>query len=558
NSDVLNSAENITTVVSQSVLSRADWERIQSVLNQPKPKVYTRQEVVDGNIIWFDRVERKQREKQCRKAEEAQQLRKQAREDYLNMIYTEELEFKKKERQQAVDKANTKRFHQNGCVTKFNRALQKIYVQKENDALIEFNQEKQRADAEQKRLYEEEMRCRQEEALRQEQEKASQRQLYNKAVTEHQVEQMRKSNLLREKEKQQEKEERERLRGLHEQHEQELRHLTEIRAETKKNNLKNQLADISRGNLHREREAQKLNKEDKERKIVQFALKEKLEQRQNDLAERFRKRQLPIEIVTEKLAAIKEEQVSSTIQREETKFSKEVSEEDALVAKHHKDKKEKNAAALKSISAHREEKIKNKEQKVKAEQQSNMDWFLAQKQSDRLFLQKQKEKAQISRDNKIKCQDSNVTFKAEKRARLEQLKQEERDAEEKNAEQINEREKKLQQYVQHEFKTADSPLPSHLLAVRTGGHGFMVDANLQRKGKSAAYLPTTHFSKVNTRRTTLPSCWCGAYMPFSKKKSQPRPFLISFLCIPFPHNLPPTSSFTYTFPPTSYFPHIFS
>ncbi|GLD66723.1 golgin subfamily A member 6-like protein 22 [Lates japonicus] len=462
----------------EEVLSRADWERIQSSINQPEAKVYTRQEVVDSNLRrQFSLAEDKLLKARLIKQYEESQRRKQAKEERLNMLAAEEVELKRQDWQQAIDKANSKRFLQNGCVRKFNRALHMTHVQKENEALMEFNQERQRVAEERKRQSEEEMRSRLEEALRQEQEKAHQRQLYNQSVADYQMEQIKEKNQVREKERQQEEEERDRLRYLAELYAQELRNQAEEAAESKKTYLKYRLEDISSRKLLREEEAQKLNTVEKERQCVLSDIDEKLQQRKNFEAEKFRKRQIPIEIATDKLAVAKKEQAATTVQREEAKFTKEVAEQDAKEAKRSQKKQEDGAAMLKSICAHREAKIQEKEQQQKAKQKSSLDWLQAQRESSRLFREEQRHKAQRNRENNIKCQDLNVTSVAKKRSNDEQLKKEDHDAAVKDAERAAEREQQLQQYVQSELHHAAEGLRnvSHLLATSTGRHGYLLD-----------------------------------------------------------------------------------
>ncbi|XP_044053219.1 zinc finger CCCH domain-containing protein 13-like [Siniperca chuatsi] len=338
-----------------AVLSRADWERIQSSLNQPEAKVYTRQHVIESNALnLIFRTEDKLLKARCRKLQATKKLEQQAKEAHLNMLAAEEVELKKQDWQQAVDEANIKRFHQNDWVRKYNSGLLTTHVQKENEAVMKYNREKQRTAEERKRQYEEEMRSRENKALRQEQDKARQRQLYNQAVADHHIEQMKANKQLREEERQQEKEERDRLRGLDELHAQELRHQAEIKAESKKSCLKYHLEAISSADLNREREAQKLKTEEEERKRVRLDIEGKQKQRKNDQAAKFRV--------------------------------------------------------------------------------------------------------------------SNVTLKTENRAILDQLKKEEQDAAEKNAEQIGDRDKQLQQYVQcelHEAADSRRNVP-HLLAASTG------------------------------------------------------------------------------------------
>lgn len=462
----------------EAVLSRADWERIQSLLNQPKAKVDTRQEVVERNaLIQFSRAENKLNKAGVRKLHAAKTLERQAKEEYLNKIAAQEAELKKQQQQQVVKRANVMMFHQNGCVRRFHRVLQTMHVQKENEALVKFNREKQRNVKAQKRLCEEEVRCGQEEALREEWEKARQKQLHDQAVAVYQNEQMKEKRLLRENEMKQEKEERERLRSLDELHALEQRTLAHKQLESKRNHLECRLRDISSQNLQRESEAWKLNMEEEERKHIQCELEEQLLQRKNEQAEKFRKRQIPIEIATDKLAVRMKEQAAAKARKEEVKCLKEVAEQDAEEAKQLREKEEKKAAMIKSIAAHREVKMQEKKEKEEAEQKSNLDWFLAQRESDRLFLEKRKQKAQRIRENQSECQRTNDMMTAEKCARAERLKMEERDCALKSAEQAAEREKLLQQYVQRELhEAAESQLNVPLLlAARTEGHGYLVD-----------------------------------------------------------------------------------
>lgn len=497
----------------EAILSRVDWKRIQTLLNQPKVKVYTRQEVVEKNaLLQFSRAENKLNKATLRKQHAAKTLERQAKEEYQNKIAAEEAQLKKQEQQQVVERANVMMFHQSGCVRKFNRVLQTTHVQKENEALVKFNREKQRIVRAQKRKSEEETLVGQEEALREEQEKVHQKQLFDQAVAVYQTKQMKERQQLRENEMQQEKEERERLRYLDELYAQEQRTLAQKQVESKRNYLERQLGDISSRNLQRETEAQKLNTEENERKHVQFDLEENLQQRKNEQAEKFRKRQIPIKIATEKLAVTMKEQAAAKARKEEVKFLKEVAEQDAEVAKQQREKEEKKAAMIKSIAAHREVTIQEKKEKEEAEQKSKLNWFQAQRESDRLFLEKQKQKAQRTIENESECQQTNDTMMAEKRAIAERLKREECDSAVKSEEQAADRRKQLQHYIQCELhKAAESqrnvPL---LLAARTGGHGFLIDSEDPRyfcvnTGNPMPRLATdqTRFIKQRLERSSL-------------------------------------------------------
>lgn len=466
------------TAPQEAVLSKADWERIQSLLNQPKAKMDTRQEVVERNaLLQFSRVENKLNKAGLRKLHAAKILERQAKEEYLNKIATQEAELKKQHQQQVVKRAHVMLFHQNGCVRRFHRVLQTTHVQKENEVLVKFNKEKQRHVKAQKRQCEEEVRRGQEDALREEREKARQKQLHDQAVAVYQTEQMKERQLLRENQIKQENEERERLRSLDELHAQEQKTLAQKLLESKRNHLECQLGDISRQKLQRESEARKLNLDEEERKHIQCELEGKLQQRKNEQAEKFRKRQIPIKIATDKLAVRMKEQADAKAQKEEDTFLKEVAEQDAEDAKQLREKEEKKATMIKSIAAHREVKTQEKIEKEEAEQKSNLDWFLAQRKCDRLFLEKQKQKAQRFRENQSECQHTNDMMMAKTRACAERLKMEERERAMKSTEQAAEREKLLQQYIQCELHDAANSQRnvSLLLAARTGGHGYLVD-----------------------------------------------------------------------------------
>ncbi|XP_028456045.1 trichohyalin-like [Perca flavescens] len=454
---------------SSCILPRADWERIQSLLNQPKAKMYTRQETVDSNAFHqVSKAENKIVKARIGELQAAAKLERQTKEEYLKKLAAEEVELKKKEKQEAIEEANTKRLYQNGSVRKFNNGILKTQLQTENEILIEIKKEKQRLAQEQERQYVVEIWRRVEEALIQEQKKASQKQLNIQSVANHCIEQINVKQQLREDERQQEKEERDRLRALAALHAQELRHEEEKMVDSHKSSLQFRQREISSKILDREKEAQKLITEEVKRQHAQFDMEEKLQQRKIHQAEKLKKLQVPKEIVTEKLAVSKKKQ-AATSTHEESKISKAMAEQDAKVAKQQKDKEKNRAAMLKSINAQRERKVQEKEQNKKEEQQSKMDWFQAHKVSDRLFLEQKKQKAKRNNDNKINCRDTNATMTAEKHARLEHLKRHDHDAAQKQAEQICEKEKQLQQYVK---KAADKDV-QQLLAASTGRRGVI-------------------------------------------------------------------------------------
>uniref|UniRef100_A0A3Q3MYR5 Trichohyalin-plectin-homology domain-containing protein n=1 Tax=Mastacembelus armatus TaxID=205130 RepID=A0A3Q3MYR5_9TELE len=455
----------------------AYWERIQSIVNLPRSKMYTRQEMVDMNArAQFAKLDKSYLKTQQRKRLEKLKLKEQEKKEYFNQIAADERELQKQDTQKMIDKANLMRFHQNGCVRKFNSALQRTYVQKENEALIKYQQEKQRIAREQRSQPNLEMIRESEEAQRREQEDACKKQLHDRALAAFWTEQIKEKRRQREKKMQQEKEESDQLRNLDELPAQELKNQAQREQDSKKMYLRHMQEQMSSRKLQRETEAQILDKEEEVRQRHQLDKEQMLQQQKEHLAEKFRKRQVPIKTVTDKYAVRMREQDAARAQRE-LEISEEMAKQDAEVAKQQKEREEKRAAMLKDIYAHREAMIDQKKQKAKAEKETIQNCFQAQKEADRLFLEKQMLEAQRKRENNKQCQIFNDNLAALKHAHYEKLKREEHDAEVRDAEQAAARKKQLQDYIQSEIDKAAASQRNAavLLAVRTGGHGFLSD-----------------------------------------------------------------------------------
>lgn len=349
---------------------------------------------------------------------------------------------------------NSRFFNQNNAVKKFNSLVLRKRINQENQALAEMKARRQKLAEDENRKLEEKMHANWKEALRRDQQKVHQRRLENKAFVEYQVRQRREKELLKEKERLEDKKHREYLRNLDELHARDLIYEAEKKVQSQRINHKMLLDDIYRQNLDKEERARKLNIEEQKTKLAQLQSEEMLMQRKAEQAERFRKLQIPKEIVRDKLAATNKQQAATTALWEEQRFAKDVARKEAAMAKQQKEKEEKRAAELHSISAFRQKKIHEKEQKAKAEKQSSFDWLQALKEADQLSITNEKLRVQKVKNDLNKINQFNFSMAAEKRARsLQQLKQEERDAAVRNAEQI-EREKHFQQYVQQELHKA--------------------------------------------------------------------------------------------------------
>lgn len=424
-------------------------------MNQPKSEAWTRQDAVEKNAQrQFNRSEKRFTKTTQRRQHAAKTLERQAKEEYLDQIAAEEAELKRLDRQKDVDRARVMMFQQNGCVRKFNSVLLSIHVQRENEALIKFRKEKLRAAKEQEKRSEEEASCRQGEALRQEPQKAGQKQRDITALAAYQTQQMKEKQQLKEVEMQQKKDERQRLMLLNKLHAQEAAAQAQKRAESKKKHLEHQLEDIANRKLQREEEARKRAEE--EMKQVRPDSGRKLQPGNNERAGK-------LQMLMDQLA------VSKRQQREEANISE-------AEAARQQEEKEERAAVLRSIAAHREIRMQERQQMEEAEQKSNLDWFLAQRESDRLFVEEQEREAQRRREKAMECREANMAMAAEKRGQAEQLREEEREAAERSAGQAAQTERQLQNYILRELQAAAGSQRNVLLAAaNTLGHVFLVD-----------------------------------------------------------------------------------
>ncbi|XP_028427861.1 trichohyalin-like [Perca flavescens] len=406
-----------------TVLSKAQWVRLPSVFNQPKEaEVYNRQAEVGTRTPTSNVSE----------------------ENKILLAW---------QNMQEANKAD-----QRARGGRFNSVVFRKCLDNENKLLIELKRRKEKMAKDEDRKYEEMMQSKQEEALRLEQEKSLRKKLQNHTTAENLKQQMKKREQLKEEERLQEEKYAEFLRSLDEQHAQELRQEADKKAELKKDNLQNQLDDMAIRNLNMKREAQRLWSEEQKAKQDQLEMERMLLQRQTKGVHNFTDSQTPKQIVRENLMALQEEKAATVALTEEKMLAKHLADREADLAKQQKEEEEKKAAMFQSIAAHRQNTIREKEQKEKAERQSNVDWIQAQVEVDRLFLAKEKAKVKKIREDKIKLHNFNVALATEKRALLEELKREKRAAA-KNAEQFAVKDKQHRRYVENELLHAAENLP---------------------------------------------------------------------------------------------------
>ncbi|XP_026232649.1 coiled-coil domain-containing protein 173 isoform X2 [Anabas testudineus] len=330
------------------------------------------------------------------------------------------------------------------------RALLLTEVLKEREAQIELKQRIKSASKDLDKDFMDMVKTRDDEALRQEQEKALQKKLDRQAVAEGLKKQIKENEMARERQKAEIKKNGEEIQHLQELYQWEQRMEEERQAEQKRNLMQAHLEHLHNRDLIRAAEEQKQKAEEEQRKCFLSVKQKMMKLRKEKETEMFREAQNRRESIINKLTVKQREQTVS----EEGRIAKAVAERDAKQAQQQREEEEKKAAMLTSISTHRQLMRQEKELMDKMEQQNTRDKFQAMKEADRIFSEKQQLKAQRIRDDERKLQNFNVTLMAEKHAKNQQLKRDDHAFEAKNAEVIVEEEKQFQLYSQHVISSA--------------------------------------------------------------------------------------------------------
>lgn len=177
----------------------------------------------------------------------------------------------------------------------------------------------------------------------------------------------------------------------------------------------------------------------------------RLQQIKSEQSVKLRKLQIPKDVVGDNLAEMKKKQEQSLFIREEQFLRSGVAAQEEKRVNRQKAEEEKKVAALKLISAHREQIIMEREQQKCAEVKSSQAWLQINKEADRLQIIEETFKKQKAREARVKVDKVNVQFAAEKQVRLHRLKQDEYEAAVRNSELIAETEKRHQEYTEREM-----------------------------------------------------------------------------------------------------------
>ncbi|XP_054471948.1 cilia- and flagella- associated protein 210 [Anoplopoma fimbria] len=439
-----------------TVLTKSEWLRIQDELKQVnRDKESMRetakqrealhlqsQEVVK---LWSNTIAG-QRQKKL----EAKNIREEIEEEKRKLTDKEEAEYQEQHRKEAIEKAKSQLFYQTDRVKGLHRALLLTEVLKERETQIELKQRIKNASKDVDKEFLDSIKTREDEASRQEQEKALQRKLGRQAVAEDLKNQVRETELVKERQKIENKKDGEETQRLKELHQWEQRMEEERQAKLKRELMHAHMEHVTNRDLIKATDAQKQEAEEEHRKLFLSAKQKLMKLRKDRQTELFREAQMHREKIMNKLAITQKDQT----EREQQMIAKAVAEQEAKQAQRRWEEEEKKAAMLESIAAHRELTRQEKEKRDKSAQQNTRDTLQAKKEADRIFSEKQQLKAQRMKEDGRILQDFNTTQMAKKSARHQQLRREEYEFEVKNAELLAKEENQFQQYSQNIISAA--------------------------------------------------------------------------------------------------------
>ncbi|XP_026768737.3 cilia- and flagella- associated protein 210 [Pangasianodon hypophthalmus] len=439
-----------------TVLPKSEWRRIQDSVNRvnkqherliaaarQREAMHLHSKEVVKN--WSNTIAG-----QWQKKLEAKKIREEIEEEERKQIDIEEAKFQEQKRKDAIERAKTLQYYQIDRVKGFHSALLMTEVLKEREAQIELKKRKEKASKDVDKEILAVITRKEALALQQEWLKALEKKQKALAVAESLKQQIKEHEQAREEEIMEQKEEAEDVKRVHELFIKEQTTHEQKKQEEKRNIMKAYQEHLANKKSIQAAETEKQESEEERRKLFVKAKGKMMNLRKEKEAEMLREVERHREAVFEKLSTYHQEQTKN----EEERISKAAAEAEAKQDKQQREKDEKKAAMLKSISEHREAVQKELEYKKQEEKQKAIEMLNAKKASDIIFLQKQLLKAQKMKEAGKMLQDTYVQQMAEKHAQEQHMKNQEQEFEAKNAELIAEDENQFQNYAKHVIQKA--------------------------------------------------------------------------------------------------------
>ncbi|CAJ1073999.1 myosin-10-like [Xyrichtys novacula] len=290
--------------------------------------------------------------------------------------------------------------------------------------------------------------------LREQQEQSLRRKELWGRVDEENEEMVKEKRLLREKKIQAEKEEeRAELRALDELYAQEQKDQAEKEAQLKAANRKRRLDDIAEKNFYKQQREQQSILKDRKIERDRSEIEEQCWQRKEYIDPRFVQREFcmdKVRCMLEKEEKKKEESRA----RDEEKVCEEAKKQAAVEQIQEQIQGEKRDQMLQAVSAHNEAQMREKVQKQLEEKPRDLELIEAQKEDNRLYFERESQKAKSTRARNIQFSDGNVKLHAQRRAIQEQQRKEAKEAEKRQAKALAAEEKEFKEYAERELQKA--------------------------------------------------------------------------------------------------------
>ncbi|CAJ1066311.1 myosin-10-like [Xyrichtys novacula] len=359
---------------------------------------------------------------------------------------TQIAEEKERKKHETLDK-------ERDCVRRFHSQLDAINIRKENEELSKLRQERQKIAKEEERQFKEKMVLDDKQVLREQQEQSLRRKELWRRVDEENEEMVKGKRLLREKKIQAEKEERAELRALDELYAQEQKDQAEKEAQLKAANRKRRLDDIAEKNFYKQQREQQSILKDRKIERDRSEIEEQCWQRKEYIDPRFVQREFcmdKVRCMLEKEEKKKEESQA----RDEEKVCEEAKKQAAVEQIQEQIQGEKRDQMLQAVSAHNEAQMREKVQKQLEEKPRDLELIEAQKEDNRLYFERESQKAKSARARNIQFSDGNVKLHAQRRAIQEQQRKEAKEAEKRQAKALAAEEKEFKEYAERELQKA--------------------------------------------------------------------------------------------------------
>ncbi|XP_051937526.1 cilia- and flagella- associated protein 210 [Hippocampus zosterae] len=456
-----------------TVLTKADWSRIQDEINQVDKEKERMMEATRQREALH--LKSKQMAKlwpntlacQRQKKLEAKKIRDQVEEEKRKQIDMEEAKYQEEKRKEAVEKAKTQLYYETERVKGLHRALLLTEVLKEREAQIKLKQRRKSAFKDLDEEYIRMLKAREDEALTKEQERTQQKKQESKAFAEELRKQMKENQLERERRKHETKKEGEEIRRLQELHQWEQKMEEQSQARQKKEFMNDQLEHLAQREISKAADAETQELEEAQRKRFLSAKEKMVRLRRDKEKELLREVQNRREKIMDKLTLAQQEQ-------KQQNNAETVAELDAQRMQRQWEEEQKRVQMMKSIAAHREHVIQEKERNELIGKQREREILRAKKEDDRIFGEEQQKKSQKIRQELRKIQDFNASQMLEKQARQHQVRLAEQQFEAENMELLAKEELGFERYsravVQAAAASERNVLPLYK-AVREGAAG---------------------------------------------------------------------------------------